>query len=300
MKTIFIFLMTIFFPFSLFSYEYNFIDAHGQKKLFINSHPYSTKIDRCIYTIAYDKNHLVIDNKKFVYMHESNLLIDDCNSNISILEQIKGEVKSEIVYKNRLYLYIDDSIWVTNGTKEGTYKLKDDIGIVSFNTTNYNLYILEYVAVDELKTYIVDKENRTLKRVLKGITIPSSRFAHFGKPVLFVTRLGTLFKMNEITFDIEIINEQDNVFYPSFLVPLSDKLLHFVSEKGEIYITNGTDEGTKIIKTFRDTKRDVYFQLHTLTENKIEFFTTDDKQNQSLYETDGTIEGTVFVKSIDN
>lgn len=299
MKAIFIFLITLFFTTNIFSYEYYFIDSKQQRKVFTNSLPYSSKIESCINTITHYKNYLLVNERELVYIDDnSNLISTNCNDKVFVIKEFKDKIESQIVYKNRLYINVKDSVWVTDGKKDNTTLLKNKLGILAFNNTDYNLYVLEYPAHDELNLYVVNKDFKSLKRVSKGITISSSRFSHFSTPNLYITRMGTLFKMNEITYDVEVVNEQFNVFYPSFAIPLKGKLIHFVSEKGEIYVTYGTKDSTQKIKSFRDTKRDVYFRVHSLGEDKVSFLALDDKRNESLYETDGTIEGTVLVRKV--
>lgn len=300
MKTIFILLSVLIFNTTLFSYEYNSLDATGQKGLFQNSLPYSKNIENCINKISLNYNHLLKDNKYFLYVQDSTLLTNDCNNKINVIKKFKNNIEDAIVFKNKMYLNIDRSVWVSDGTKIGTFLLKKDLDIFRFNTSNYNLYILAYPGMDGLNMYTVDEENKTLKRVLKGISISTSKFAYFAEPSLYITRFGNLFKMNEITFETNVINDQPLVYYPSFLIPIGDKLLHFVSEKGEIFITNGTRKGTKKIKSFRDTKKDIYFKLHSIEKNKIFFLTAGIEKNEVLYQTDGTIEGTIVVANTSN
>lgn len=300
MKTIFIFLVIILFNTMLLSYEYNFTDSTGQKGLFQNSLPFSKNIENCINKLSFTSNYLLKNNREFLYVEDSNLVLNDCNKNTSTIKKFQKDIESKIVFKNKLYLNVNHSVWVSDGTKDGTYILKKDLNIFSFNTSNYNLYILSYPGMDELEMYTIDEKNKTLKRILKGISISTSRFAHFGTPFLYITRYGTLFRMNEINFEIEIINDQPLVYYPSFLVPMGEKLLHFVSEKGEIFVTNGTKEGTQKIKSFRNTRKDIYFKVETAYDNKIVFLTQDINKNENMYETDGTKEGTTFLKKVDD
>lgn len=300
MKTIFLTLIIFIFNISLFSYEYNFEDSIGQKGLFQNNLPYSKKTDNCITNITLNENYILKKNKEFFYEENSTLILNNCNSKIEIIKEFKDEVKSKIVFKNKMYLNINNAVWLSDGTKSGTILLKKDLDTFRFNTTNYNLYILSYPGMNGLKIYTIDEKNKTLKRILKGVSISSSRFAHFGTPHLYITRLGNFYKMDEITFDIKVINSQPLVYYPSFLTPLGEKLLHFVSEKGEIFITNGTKDGTKRIKSFRDTRKDIYFKIYAVENDKILFLTQDIKNNKKLYETDGTIEGTTFIKEMNN
>ncbi len=300
MKTLAILFISIIFNTAVLSYEYNFIDSKRQKGLFKNDIPYSSIIENCINIASSNNNYILKDSKEFLYVERSRLILNNCDEKFSIIKDFNNVITNEIIFKNNIYLSVNNEIWSSDGTEDGTYLLKKGLDKFSFHMTKYNLYVILYPSMSGLKIYTIDQNNRTLKRVLKGISIGSSRFAYFAKPYLYITRYGSLFKMNEINYEIKVINDQPLVYYPSFLASIGEKLVHFVPEKGEIFITNGTKEGTHMIKSFRNTKKDIYFKIHTVFDNKILFVTQDVDNNIDLYETDGTEEGTVFVKKMDN
>ena len=247
------------------------------------------------------------------------------------------------VFNNKLYFTADNGeigneLWVTDGTEEGTTIVKD-INTASGSNPD-NLFVVNnklYFTADDGETgtelWVTDgtEEGTTIVKNIHPQTTPSNqtvRGADFDDFIIFENKLYFTAddgeKGNELwvtdgteggTKNIKDINtfsgdggDTTDSSNPGNLFVVNNKL-YFTANNGiegnELWVTDGTEEGTTIVKdinTFSGDDGDTTDSSNsgnlTVFNNKLYFTANNGIEGDELWVTDGTEEGTTIVKDI--
>ena len=246
---------------------------------------------------------------------EGTELVSDINPGISGVVFIREDSSSPdgfTEFNGRLYFAAtgDEAgreLYVTDGTTRGTELIEDvnpgrktaqELAEVSYS--NYYINYYSYVSFDRSGVKN-DSDPRSLTE-FKGKLYFSAVDKEFGRE-LYVTD-GTVGDARRVT---DLNPGGGSSFDPmdsSDFVQLGEKL-YFVADNGtsgkEIYVTDGTAEGTKLIKDINpdgDSFKIVGGSNFTEFGDKLYFVADDGTSGGELYVTDGTAEGTKLIKDI--
>jgi ELWxxDGT repeat protein len=219
-----------------------------------------------------------------------------------------------IVNAGSLFYYIaNNELWRSNGTIEGTFRLKAFREIKSLSVIGSSLYF----AADNGSTGLeVWKTNGTVagtvlvKDVYVGIngSAPSG-FTNVNGVVYFSARSSAygmeLWKTNGTaagTFMVKDIIKGTGSSNPGYLVNRNGILL-FVANDGligyELWRSDGTAAGTVVVKDIRTAYKASSLPQYLTNVNGIVYFgAIDDTGGRELWKTDGTAAGTVRLKDI--
>jgi ELWxxDGT repeat protein len=233
---------------------------------------------------------------------------------INTREEIYYNEYRNLINAGSLFYYIaDNELWRSNGTPEGTFKLRDFKNINNLTVIGSNLYF----AADNGSTGLeVWKTNGTVagtvmvKDIYAGTTGSTpANFTNVNGTVFFTARSAAngleLWKTNGTAAGTVLVKDIINgsgSSNPGYLVNLNGVLL-FVANNGqigyELWRSDGTAAGTVVVKDIRPAYRVSSLpQYLTNVNGTVYFGAIDDTGGRELWKTDGTAAGTVRVKDI--
>jgi ELWxxDGT repeat protein len=237
-------------------------------------------------------------------------LLKDVNTR----EEVYYNEYRNLVNAGSLFYYISNNeLWRSNGTKEGTFKLRAFKDIRNLSVIGSNLY---FSADDGVLGMEVWKTNGTaagtvmVKDVYSGATGSTpANFTNVNGVVYFTARSAAngmeLWKTNGTaagTLIVKDIIAGTGSSNPGYLVNRNGILL-FVANNGqigyELWRTDGTAAGTFVVKDIRPAYRVSSLpQYLTNINGTVYFGAIDDTGGRELWKTDGTAAGTVRLKDI--
>lgn len=173
------------------------------------------------------------------------------------------------VIKNELYFYANDGVhgfelWKSNGTESGTFMVKDlTLGSGSSYPSNFVVLnnTIYFSAINPVSGMSLWKTDGTELGTTEIMKLP----------------------------DLRVLNAVNN------------KLILFANSSGttygphDLWVSNGTVEGTNHIKSFGDNI-DSEIQFTTILNNELYFVAKNpDSSRKAVYKTNGTLEGTVLL-----
>ncbi len=198
---------------------------------------------------------------------EGTFMIKDINPGSAGSMLNSAYIKSFLVYNDKLYFHADDGsgrgIWVTDGTRDGTYK----------------------VTVPGM--------------IARGGYNGTTAFTGFQNDIYFYGTNGSLqglYKINTTTKENTFIRSFVSIEY----MAATNNTLFIIQDNGrttypeaawELWASNGTSQGTLFLMDFADDDID-----HITTFKDDLYFAAKIKQDpwgQALFKSDGTIEGTI-------
>lgn len=211
----------------------------------------------------------------------------------------------------------EDGLWVTDGTNEGTTLVKAiDFGSSSqfrnITASSDAIYIASHK--DGIQLFVSDGTTEGTEGISQEVTIFESsepkNFTPLAGGVVFTAWLseeeevGSLF-YSDGTSTINLLPEGTHVDnYPSDegdMIKFGDKFLFQAdteTEGDELWVTDGTVEGTNLLKDINPGSANSRAQEFAVFGGKVIFQADDGSAGSELWITDGTEEGTVMVKDI--
>ncbi len=198
-------------------------------------------------------------------------------------------VSELFAFNGNVYFKAKDSwdnmeLWKSDGTAEGTVMVQDirpgQYGSVD-NTSNGETGNCFAILNNELFFSAWDGNSAFSHDLWKtdGEVVSRVKTSSTGK-------FG-VYPQNLITFN-------GNVYYAAYTLEGGNNY-----EGVELYMSDGTDEGTHLVKNINPTKyQDSYPDNFTIVNNTLFFAANDGINGKELWKTDGTEEGTVLVKDI--
>ncbi len=199
------------------------------------------------------------------------------------------------VYNNKLYFRADDGIngselWESNGTAEGTKLVKD------IQTGRGSGYPIDF-AVYNNKLYFSANDG------INGFELWESDSTAEGTKLVKDIWTGNR-TVDSPDLNYEILNiapTTPNNSYPTNLTVYNSKL-YFQAKDGtngsELWESDGTAEGTKLVKDIRSGSGGSDPAYLTVYNNKLYFSANNGDNGNELWESAGTAEGTKLVKDI--
>ena len=248
---------------------------------------------------------------------------DGTTSGTKLLKDIfPGESPSssspKIVFNNKLYFSANDGedpndpnpeLWVTDGTSEGTQRLRDQLGkrVVSpgqFMATENLIYFTAYDPELGFELWVSEGSESGTK-FIKDI-VPGSRDGNirsmtpFGNQMIFFANdnIGTGMWVSDGTTEGTIRITPNNGYASGNEVLAIDDQLFFagsgINRLGiEVWVSDGTMEGTTLTKDIYENGQTSNPREFTAFDGQL-FFVADESFNSSdLWKSDGTTEGTI-------
>jgi ELWxxDGT repeat protein len=285
--------------------------------------------------VAYDKIP-ILNNKLILQYYEENVgkelgMSDDTQQNFTLIKDINpgaenSAPRSWATFKNRVYFLADDGmqgsqIWCTDGTDAGTFLLKlvMKANANAFGNAKSSMAVsegqLHLLASSTERVQAFDSDlfksdgteaGTTMKFNLEyGITYLLGRT---DKDLIYINE-RKLYKTNGSSADVTLVkdlsNELNNYGITSKIYyTLGDKLIFALSTYGstpigqEYWVTNGTDNGTQILKDIFPGLTSGVSGNGIVIDSKFIFDASDPVYGSELWKSDGTLGGTVLVKDI--
>ncbi|MFD2524134.1 hypothetical protein [Emticicia soli] len=174
------------------------------------------------------------------------------------------------------------SVWKSDGTEAGTSIIKDIDSLTHNISFSYKESLNQVLAVNNDVFFTVKRY--TFRQNGTGVD----------KAII------ELWKTNGV--ETEIVKTFDDTDYSyqtdetSSLVNFNQKLV-FILKHSQLWISDGTADGTKRLKTFGHIHDDIYNKKWAFLNNKF-YFSAYNNQQAELWESDGTDTGTVLVKAL--
>lgn len=229
---------------------------------------------------------------------EGTKLTRDINPGIEDSEY--GEVLS---LGNRAIFVALSKLWSSDGTEEGTIMLFDPTGTSGPSFKNSFIKGNHFYFEADNKVWKTDGVNSAI--VVNALPIPwpynfgaisNEKYVLFGSdgwmwvgddtsaPAVKVSRVGTLFPSNGFE-----------------KIQVAGSFGYFVADgqefNYEIWKTDGTPEGTKMVKDVSSSKYP-NIEIHGRAGNRLIFAEDDGTHGKELWSTDGTVEGTFLLNDI--
>lgn len=232
--------------------------------------------------------------------------------------------EERIVFNGKVYFGANDSthgfeLWVTDGTKQGTYLLKDinkgkdESGPRSFTVYNNQLYFLAYTNDYGYEWWVTDGTEagtRLLMDIAPGKTSCATVGIHYKKMVEYKGK--AYFSAENIPYGSELwvtdgtttqlaleINKGYKTSEIGNITVYNDKLFFYASMNGigfELWVSDLTDTGTKLIKDLYPGYNSSYPTAFVEYKNYLYFVADVGADGSQLCRTDGTESGTFVVK----
>lgn len=229
-----------------------------------------------------------------------------------------------MVHNNKLYFNADDGVhatelWVTDGTEEGTYMVKDintsgdgsdyhpTRGHIVYNGRLYfkaqdGIHGYEYWVTDgtEEGTYMI-KDINPDGPYTPVSDRPSDLTEYNGKLYFYATdgthgkELWVTDGTEEGTYMVKDINPGPEDSTPFYFVIYEDKL-YFRGDDGvhgrELWVTDGTESGTQMVKDINPGTTGSALGALINFNGMVYFYAWDENENVDLWKSDGTEAGT--------
>ncbi len=227
-------------------------------------------------------------------------------------------------------------LWISDGSKNGTKLLRKGVRKISYATKYKNSYILCLESAQRSgESYLWKSDgtptetqqlynsgytnNRRGKKiqakqaieVVSSIHRTSNTLFFLGREYFFEThdpnKAINQYNLNNHLWYIDLDSQKvnrltDSSFRESrvFFSAISNKILFANTDyEGELWETDGTAPGTKIVKYINPEKSGSNINHLTAMNNRIFFTANDGYRGQELWKSDGTLEGTDIVKDIE-
>ncbi|MGJ8744533.1 T9SS type A sorting domain-containing protein [Polaribacter sp.] len=293
-------------------------DSHGREPYITDGTPAGTMLLKNITQDDDDTpntNFYQVNNFSIFSLDKKHLWSSDGTENGTIkIKEFTGASYKTIdfitPFNNKIYFGFDKELWETDGTESGTKLVFNNINsdgiIVGIAKRDTDLLILTQKGI-----HLFDGNSNTTTRLntpnlalIKG----GNQFLNTGSKVFF--------NAEEVGKDDRLWSTDGtengtiplNKFWPDNVVPLTfktinDKLIFSsgsysgANNIGELWVSDGTDVGTKLLKDINKTSNlSAYPRFHTLLNGKIYFVADDDMNGRELWRSDGTT--TSLVKDI--
>lgn len=183
------------------------------------------------------------------------------------------------VFKNNLYFVANNGtnqieLWKSDGTKGGTIIVKD----INPNNSGLN-YGNQFLTLNDNFCFFANDG-------INGFELWKSNGTESGTIMVKNIRTGGYFSNSETTLKGNVINNQIVFQYEDG------------SHGTELWITDGTELGTEILKDINPAGKSVSNNSYVKFKNEIYFVADDGVHGIELWKTDGTRDGTVLLKDI--
>lgn len=232
-----------------------------------------------------------------------------------------------ITFNNKVFFTANDGtlgteLWSTDGTESGTQIVKDiwpglQSSYIYKLTSTANFFIFSASENNYDSSTLWKSDGTTLgTNILKNIEVRSTssyelNFVELNNNIYFQAGNNTingveLWKTDGTTINTVLVKDIDHSgsSNPKKFINFDGKLI-FTANNGiiqeEAFITDGTIEGTKMLKNIQVTNHFIsndYKFIFTASGKNVFFRTTDGSNGFELYKTDGSENGTQLVKEI--
>jgi len=265
--------------------------------------------------------------------HSGTMFLKDLNPS----DKVGGGCFYFTALQDKLIFSCSDSfntygVFTTDGTSDGTSKLKDIHLKHSSESSNFLTYKsrVYFMVVNqnfETEIWVTDGTVRGTEKFIDlessfGIKKRGSFTGYVFEDELYFISGGYLFKTNgtsagtRMLLDspgqfIDLAEEELNSFLPRYFLPMNGKLyFQYCTDLrlgAELWVTDGTKDGTKMLKDITPGEAGrVQPNMAVLNDSKIIFSTSEYEEGNTqgtglgLWVTDGTEQGTRFLKDLDN
>lgn len=283
----------------------------------------------------------LIQGYKFYYVSGTDiyviddLLLDEIIPRCVTCGITLSDIDNLTVFKDRVYFSASDSVygnelWVTDGTSEGTFLLKDintqssnDSSPKFFQVSGEYLFFHAYSdnAYGFTYLWVTDGTSEGTREIdVLESRLQTTHKANFNNKIYFstdtflnqVTPIGEELWVSDGsvsgTYLIKDINPGGTFDPPSSwardFIEFQGKLFFCANDGAggeEIWTTDGTADGTNMFVNINTTNDPFYGGSHpfylTINANKM-YFSADDEHGQEPWVTDGTVAGTFMLKDL--